>query len=220
MQTGTETKRRKRGDVRDDGMVFWTYHPECGDGEWWLTPEQFATNREKLAAYRAANREKFTARDAAYRAANREKIAAYKAAHWAANREKILAYRSSPAYRDICNTYHRKCIQNNPLFALRQRLRGRISKAFTRIGKSKPALAEDLLGCSWEKAKAHIEKQFAPGMSWERRAEFEIDHVIPIASAYDEYTTIMLCHYTNLKPIWAHENEAKGATWHPPEYSI
>jgi hypothetical protein len=44
------------------------------------------------AAYRAANRDKITARQAAYQAANRDKITARKAAYRAANRDYIKEY--------------------------------------------------------------------------------------------------------------------------------
>ena len=44
-------KRRKRGDTREDGMVFWQKHPECCNGEYWITPEKFADkNRKRVEA--------------------------------------------------------------------------------------------------------------------------------------------------------------------------
>lgn len=35
-------KKYKRGDIREDGMVFLQYAKNCKDGEWWVTPEKFA----------------------------------------------------------------------------------------------------------------------------------------------------------------------------------
>lgn len=258
MQTGTETKRRKRGDVRGDGKVFWKYHPKYRDGEQWLTTEQFATyrekdaankfahwpvystaNREKIAAYQAAyravNRKKIAARDAAYRAANLEKIKARKAAYYAANceeirarenayraanRDKVAAYAASPTRKAGRSAYYRNRRRQDPLFALQERLRGRTREAFKNIGKAKPASTDELLGCAWEKAKSHIEEQFTEGMGWHNRCDWHIDHVIPLASAYDAYTTALLCDIHNLRPVWGPENISKSDTWHPPEYCI
>ena len=62
-----------------------------------------------------------------------------------------------------------------------------------------------------EELKIHLEKQFKPGMSWDNRKEWHIDHIVPLASAKDEETMNKLCHYTNLQPLWAEENLSKGA---------
>ena len=214
MQTEPAAKRFRRGDVRaEDGKIFWGYNSSRRDGDRWVTPQQLAAYREKdkarLSAYHTANRDKITARKAAYHAANRAEIAAYQA-----------AYRALPDVKARRNARRNARRKTDPLFAFQSRLRARTHKAFNRIGKSKPALTEELLGCAWEKAKAYIEKQFAPGMSWENRSEWHIDHVIPLASAYDEYTTMMLCHFTNLKPLWKRENSSKNDAWYPPEYHI
>lgn len=230
MQTGTETKRRKRGDVRGDGKVFWKYHPKYRDGEVWLTRKQFDAYREKVAASgaasRAANSEKIRARRAAYRAANREKLAARQAAYYAANYEEVRARKAVyiSANREKIkagrSAYYKNRRRQDPLFALRERLRTRTREAFKNIGKAKPASTDELLGCAWEKAKSHIEAQFTEGMGWHNRCDWHIDHVIPLASAYDAYTTALLCDVHNLRPVWGPENISKSDTWHPPEYCI
>ena len=215
MQSSTETKRFKRGDVREDGRVFWQYNPRSPDGEYWLAREKFEARlqdvRAHYAEYCLENRERIRKREAEYRLENRERI-----------RKRMAEYRTRPEVKALRSAYERARLRRkqDPLFAMKRRLRRRTHHAFARIGKSKPTESEELLGCSWEKAKAHIEKQFAPGMSWENRSEWHIDHVIPLASAYDEYTTMMLCHFTNLKPLWKRENASKNDAWYPPEYHI
>lgn len=42
-----DTKRHRYGDVREDGKVFKEYNPKCRNGEYWVTPEQFAALRFK-----------------------------------------------------------------------------------------------------------------------------------------------------------------------------
>ena len=234
MQTETEARRWKRGDVREDGKVFWQYNPHYRDGERWLTPEKFAAYREKNkayfavrnAAYQAANREAIRARKAAYRAENREKEATRNAAYYAANREAIRARRAAyrKANREVIRArkaaYKTARYNRDPLFALKHRLSARTRLAFARIESFKPASTESLLNCVWGYAKAYIEKQFTADMAWGNRGEWHIDHIIPLASAYDAYTTAMLCDIHNLRPMPGPENLSKSATWHPPEYSI
>ena len=41
-----DPKRRKRGDVSDDGLVFWGYHPTARGGEIWLSKEKFSKRRQ------------------------------------------------------------------------------------------------------------------------------------------------------------------------------
>ena len=70
-----------------------------------------------------------------------------------------------------------------------------------------------LVGCTPGQLKQHIEKQFKPGMSWEQRHLFHIDHIIPCAS-FDltKLSQQKKCfHYTNLQPLWAIDNIKKGA---------
>lgn len=58
----------------------------------------------------------------------------------------------------------------------------------------------------------HLESQFEPGMTWENRRKWHIDHIIPCA-AFDLTDTEQqrACfHYTNLRPLWASENISKG----------
>ena len=79
-------------------------------------------------------------------------------------------------------------------------------KKFTK--KSKTA---EIVGCSWEQLRLYIESQFIEGMSWENRDLWHIDHIIPLSSAKTVGDLEKLCHYTNLRPLWASDNMSKGA---------
>jgi hypothetical protein len=70
---------------------------------------------------------------------------------------------------------------------------------------------EDILGETFDNVRLHIEKQFKDGMSWDNFGEWHIDHIIPLSSGKNEEEIIKLNHYTNLQPLWAEENLAKGA---------
>ena len=74
------------------------------------------------------------------------------------------------------------------------------------------------LCCDIEEFKAHIEKQFEEGMTWENygksspeNRKWEIDHITPLK--YKNPTleeVIERLHYTNTQHLWGDENTAKG----------
>lgn len=71
-----------------------------------------------------------------------------------------------------------------------------------------------LIGCTPEELVTHLESQFKPGMSWDNYAidGWHIDHVKPISSfdLSNEDEMKACFHYTNLQPLWAKDNYAKG----------
>ena len=72
-----------------------------------------------------------------------------------------------------------------------------------------------MLGCTLAEARAHIEAQFRPGMSWENHGEWEIDHIRPVASfdLTDPDQARAAAHFTTLQPLWSVENRRKGVRW-------
>jgi hypothetical protein len=82
------------------------------------------------------------------------------------------------------------------------------------LKSSKSKRSIEYLGCPIEDFKAHIEKQFKEGMTWENYGEWQIDHITPIR--YESPTLEQVCerlHYTNTQPLWKAENMAKGNRW-------
>ena len=73
--------------------------------------------------------------------------------------------------------------------------------------------SRQLLGCSFETARAHIESLFQQGMSWNNYGEWHMDHIIPCAS-FDlrcPVQQLACCYYKNLQPLWAFDNMSKGS---------
>ena len=72
-----------------------------------------------------------------------------------------------------------------------------------------------LVGYTTDELRAHLERQFLPGMTWDNYGEWHIDHIIPL-SAFN-YTKPEHIDFgrawalSNLRPLWAAENMAKGA---------
>ena len=119
-------------------------------------------------------------------------------------------------FRDKKNAYMReymKTYEKSESLRIRGLLSDRINSALRWLHKSKSTM--ELLGCSIEYLKEHLEKQFQDGMTWENRGQFgwHIDHIIPCA-AFDlnnPEEQKKCFHYTNLQPLWATDNHRKGA---------
>lgn len=107
------------------------------------------------------------------------------------------------------SSHRKRWYKERPEYAMKVRIRGLIHKAITRLGSAKSKRTEEILGCSIEEFARHIERQFAPSMSWDNRGEWHIDHIIPLASATSVEEVERLNHFTNLRPLWASDNLSK-----------
>jgi hypothetical protein len=71
----------------------------------------------------------------------------------------------------------------------------------------------ELVGCTVLELMAHLESLFLPGMTWENRSQWEVDHIKPCASFdfKDPEQQKSCFHYTNLRPLWTADNRKKHA---------
>ncbi len=132
------------------------------------------------------------------------------------NREKDRAYKQK--YRNKEDNKKRsleiakKRRKNDPNFKLRGNLRHRIWMALKGLVKYESTL--ELLGCSVEDFKKHLESKFQNGMSWENYGEngWHIDHIKPCASFdLSDIEQQKICfNYKNMQPLWAIDNLVKS----------
>ena len=129
-----------------------------------------------------------------YRASHREEERRASRAYYRANREKVLTRDRLPHNR------------------IRRALSSRISAAVRNHAK-KAAHTAELLGCSMPHFRAHLASLFLPGMSFENYGKWELDHRVPCAvfDLTDPAQQRLCFHYTNLQPLWAHDNRVKHA---------
>jgi hypothetical protein len=117
-------------------------------------------------------------------------------------------------YNKMCKEYDvkrkRKKEKENELTGFIQKIRQSVRKSFKRSGYTKKSKTYNILGNDWSTVKKYFELLFQPGMSWNNYGEWEIDHIIPLSKAENEYDVIKLCHYTNLQPLWKLDNRLKG----------
>jgi hypothetical protein len=104
--------------------------------------------------------------------------------------------------------------KNNPAYRVKELLRQRMKKVIIRGMKKGSSL--DLIGCSSEHARRHIESQFKQGMHWGNsgtgKGLWHIDHIVP-CKAFDltrENQQRICFHFTNLRPMWSRANIRKG----------
>lgn len=108
--------------------------------------------------------------------------------------------------------YKKNRMKRDITFKILHRLRTRILLVLH--GKKKAESSMNLLGCTAEHLKKHLEEQFKDDMSWENYGirGWHIDHIKPCASfdlsIIEEQKECF--HYTNLQPLWWYENLAKS----------
>jgi hypothetical protein len=108
------------------------------------------------------------------------------------------------------NQWHKNKRLIEPLFKLKCNIKSLILSSIKRKGYSKKTKTYQILGCSFEEFKQHLERQFTKGMTWKNQGEWHLDHIYPISLAKDEEEIIRLNHYTNFQPLWASDNIKKG----------
>lgn len=121
--------------------------------------------------------------------------------------------------RDVCikrNVIHiTKKRRDDPIFRMVHNLRKRVSNAIKSDAGEKATGTMELLGCSVQECRDHLEKQFTEGMTWENYGKWHIDHIKPCAKfkLEDPEEQKKCFHWTNLQPLWALDNIRKGDKW-------
>ena len=169
-------------------------------------------NQNKLAEYNKKYRLENIKYYKDYRLNNKENSKKYSQENSLKNKDRINIY--GKKYRlenkDMLNKkyYHRK--KTDPLFKLTCNIRNLIANSIKKRGFTKKSKTYQILGCTFEEFKQHLEKQFIEGMNWDNRSLWHLDHIYPISLATDEEHLIRLNHYTNFQPMWAIDNIKKG----------
>ena len=192
--------------------------------------------KEKKKIYNIKNAEKLALAKKNYALKHKDKLKEYRKQYYLKNAEKIrlkgMEYRKNNAViiKQRKKEYYSKPInkiKKNMTLNLRYKkdlnfrisvnCRAYLKTIFRKYKHKKSATFRELLGCSIDDLKAHLKKQFKPGMSWNNHSYkgWHIDHIKPISSFNLECPLQqMACfHYSNLQPLWAYENLSKGAKW-------
>lgn len=158
------------------------------------------------------NKERINQRGREYYKKNRDKFREASREWYERNKEKVAAYVSQwrKENRSRINETTRARRAKDPVSLLKSRCRSRLGNVLARRQIKKSSSTEQMIGCSWKELKRHIESQFLPGMSWENKSEWHLDHIIPLAHAQTEEDVLRLCRWENLQPLWGKDNLRKS----------
>lgn len=104
-------------------------------------------------------------------------------------------------------------VRSTPEGRLNHNIRWNMRKCLSKTTETTSQLKHSLPYTIFE-LRVHLERQFLPGMSWEKRSEWNIDHIIPLSSF--KFTSSKDPEFqaawalTNLRPLWAKENQIKS----------
>ena len=163
---------------------------------------------DKCKDYTDRNREKIKESRRKYRESNKEKITKRKQDYYVLNKERLIELSKTPEFIERRKSWSRSRYQD-PIINLIARCRSRTFNAFSSKGYKKEGATAEMIGCSWCHLKAHIEKQFSKGMKWENKNQWHIDHIVPLSSSKTKEEVANLCHFSNLRPMSAAENNKK-----------
>jgi hypothetical protein len=138
--------------------------------------------------------------DKKYSLENKEKLKEKSINYYQNNKEKV---------KEKIRKYEKNRKKTDPLFKLTCNIRTSIGHAIKKQGYTKKSKTYQILGCTFEEFKQHLERQFALGMTWHNQGEWHLDHIYPVSLAKDEQELIKLNHYTNFQPLWAKDNLEK-----------
>lgn len=130
-------------------------------------------------------------------------------------------------WKNRCPILRRKMIREwkakqrsiNPIYRIIEGFRSRLSI----IARSKEDHTVDLIGCSPNQLRNHLQSLFKKGMTWDNYgSHWHVDHILPVSSfdhSNDQH--IRQCwHWTNLRPMKASDNLSKGKKITEPQLSL
>lgn len=148
---------------------------------------------------------------------NTDRALAYSRNWRANNQEKVKEMHKSwvkenhEKWREIGRRYESK-INEKPRRRLSRNISCMINKSLN--GSKASRHWETLVGYTVDQLKGHLERQFKPGMNWENRSQWHIDHIIPLSvhnfQSPEDIDFKKAWSLKNLQPMWAKENISKS----------
>jgi len=128
------------------------------------------------------------------------------------NEKSRLNYnKNKEQYRINKNGYIKNRRLNEPLFKLIMNIRCLIKNSVKRQFTKKSKKTQEILGCSFEEFKIHLESMFDEHMNWDNQGTYwHMDHIKPISLANTKEEVYELNHYTNFQPLYWQDNLSKG----------
>jgi hypothetical protein len=171
------------------------YYQEKSNQNYYANKEEI---NEKSREYHKQNADHLKKKANEYRAANPDKPRTWNKKYREGNKGKI-------------NDKLRERRRNDPMMRLKDAIRGSI-RAYIGSKKTRRSATFEIVGCTPDFLRGHLERQFRDGMTWENYGPYwHVDHRIPLASGNSPEEIMGLSHWTNLQPLTAFENISKGS---------
>ena len=115
------------------------------------------------------------------------------------NREKL---------NEKASKYISERLKTDTNFKIKTRIRESLKRGLDGLRKSRTT--QEILNCTFEEFKVHIESQFLPWMNWdnygkcitnEYNCSWHLDHIVPISIAKTEEEIYILNHWSNFQPL-------------------
>lgn len=169
------------------------------------TPRCIECRRKKATAWRNNNKERLVDYYRKYRKTEKCK-------------EMVVRWRNNPEYKKKYRERAIERLKEDSAYRLCHNCRSIINGHLKKNKLPKTGRTAEYIGTNdFEFLKSYLEKKFQSGMTWENwgkgKGKWNIDHIIPLASASNEEELIKLLHYTNLQPLWSDENGSKGSLY-------
>ena len=165
----------------------------------------YENNKDKKKEYENNNKEKINERRKEYRNSNKI-IITEKQKKWYKDNIDLVRERNY--------NYYKMKMATDPIFKLKKQLKGLIRDSLRNQGLKKSDRTINVLGCTIEELKLHLESKFEPWMTWDNKGLYngelnygwDVDHIIPTSSGSTYEEIIKLNHYTNLQPLCGYTN--------------
>jgi hypothetical protein len=159
-------------------------------------------NKEKISEYKKesyiSKKDEILEKRKKHYENNRDTKLEYQKEYASLNKEKISKYKME---------YQRNRRKTDPVFKLKYVVSRIIRNSLMCKGLSKNKRTTDVLGCDISFLKTYLEERFIDDMCWENYGVvWDIDHIIPLATATTEEEVLKLNHYTNLQPLDSYIN--------------
>ena len=125
---------------------------------------------------------------------------------------KINLYYKSKKKENIIIQKYMICRYDDIINQIIDNLSKRATKSLKKYNIRRNYEHMELIGCSKEGLRTHLEVQFTSNMSYDNYGDWEIDHIKPISRYnFSNKNEILECfNYKNLQPLWKEDNRRKG----------
>lgn len=181
--------------------------PDCKSCVNTQSKAHYYANHQLILERRKGERDANPEGRRAYYQLNRKSILDQRKTHYNENRQAILQSNIG---------YERERLKLDPAFRIIKNIRRNLHHILK--GKHNHAPTLELLGCTGEEWRSHLESTFKSGMTWgnygQGEGKWQVDHIMPVSSfEQEDHLQRLICwNYRNTQALWSHENMAKGDT--------